>query len=185
MVAAAFDADPGFVWAMPDGAQRARGNGWLSARVVRYVARAGLVDGVGRPLEGVALWADVPGRWGFGLGGLVRAGLWGAPFALGPAALWRLTRLAAVSEPLHEAHAPRPHRYLLQLAVRPQCQGRGLGSALLKARLDEASARGLPCYLETFSERTLALYRRHGFQVVGEAQVPGGGPYAWGLLRAP
>jgi len=149
------------------------------------MARAGLVDGVGRPLEGVALWADVSRRWGFGLGGLLRVGLWRSPFVLGPAALRRLTRLQAVSEPLHDAHAPRPHRYLLQLAVRPDCQGRGAGSALLKARVEEASARGLPCYLETFSERTLALYGRHGFKVVGEGQVPGGGPHAWGLLRAP
>ena len=40
-------------------------------------------------------------------------------------------------------------------------------------------------YLETATERNLALYQRHGFAVTGEARLPSDGPKLWFLWRAP
>jgi hypothetical protein len=45
-----------------------------------------------------------------------------------------------------------------------------------------ADAEGLPCYLETETPGNVAYYRRHGFDVRSEWDVPDG-PHMWGMLR--
>ncbi|MET0423043.1 MAG: GNAT family N-acetyltransferase [Actinoplanes sp.] len=84
-----------------------------------------------------------------------------------------------------EAHHPMdPHHYLAFLAVHPDAQSRGLGSALLDrhhARLDEA---GLPAYLEANHPRNRDLYLRHGYQVRSVIELPDGPPL-WTMWRSP
>jgi len=53
--------------------------------------------------------------------------------------------------------------YLSILAVAPASQGQGLGRQLLAPTLAAADGAGVPCYLETFTPRTLAFYERLGF----------------------
>jgi GNAT superfamily N-acetyltransferase len=78
-----------------------------------------------------------------------------------------------------------PHRYLAVLGVDPPLQGRGVGSALLRAGVGSCDAAGVPAYLETSGRRNLPLYERHGFRITGEVRVPFGGPTVWLLWRAP
>lgn len=84
-----------------------------------------------------------------------------------------------------DAHHPLdPHHYLAFLAVRPDEQNRGLGSALLDrhhARLDRA---GIPAYLEANDPRNRDLYLRHGYTPRAEIRLPGGPPL-WPMWRAP
>jgi hypothetical protein len=49
------------------------------------------------------------------------------------------------------------------------------------ARVD---AEQMPASLESSSERSLALYGRHGFEVTGEVAIPGG-PRIWPRWRQP
>jgi ribosomal protein S18 acetylase RimI-like enzyme len=98
----------------------------------------------------------------------------------------RIPRLLATMRLLERHHpAAPPHHYLYLLAVLPERQGQGLGSALLRAGLRPIDRAGTPTYLETASERNLAFYRRHGFVVTGEARLPFGGPTVWFLWREP
>lgn len=55
------------------------------------------------------------------------------------------------------------------IAVDPEWQGRGVGRALLRALLDRADAFEAVTFLEvrTDNEPALALYRGHGFEIVG------------------
>nr|QQZ52074.1 GNAT family N-acetyltransferase [Phenylobacterium glaciei] len=46
----------------------------------------------------------------------------------------------------------RPHAYLWFLGVRPEAQGLGVGSRMLKAGLAKVDAAGLPAYLESSNE---------------------------------
>jgi ribosomal protein S18 acetylase RimI-like enzyme len=100
--------------------------------------------------------------------------------------LARVPRLLATMR-LLERHHPGgpPHHYLYLLAVLPERQGQGLGSALLQAGLRAIDRACGATYLETASERNLALYRRHGFVVTGEARLPFDGPRLWFLWREP
>lgn len=81
-------------------------------------------------------------------------------------------------ENVERAHPHQPHWYLEALSVRPECQGRRLGSRLVKPILERADAEGVPCYLETSDPANIAFYRRFGFEVVDPALVviPGGPP---------
>jgi len=51
--------------------------------------------------------------------------------------------------------------------------------------LARADAEGLLCYVETEKERNLPFYRRHGFEVVVEDDMPNGGPHFWTMRREP
>jgi ribosomal protein S18 acetylase RimI-like enzyme len=49
------------------------------------------------------------------------------------------------------------------------------------ARCDQ---EGLPAYLESSNPRNISLYRRHGFEVMGEIQI-GAAPIVTPMLRRP
>jgi ribosomal protein S18 acetylase RimI-like enzyme len=79
--------------------------------------------------------------------------------------------LFSVLEQMDERHPALSHWYLPWLGVRPDDQRRGLGSELLAQCLTLIDAEALPAYLETPNPRTIPLYRRHGFEVVGEVRA--------------
>jgi GNAT superfamily N-acetyltransferase len=81
-------------------------------------------------------------------------------------------------------HPHEPHWYLPLIGVEPDCQGRGLGSALIRPVLERCDAAGLPAYLEATSARSVTLYERLGFEAVGAIQV-GGCPVIVPMLRRP
>lgn len=98
----------------------------------------------------------------------------------------RLGRLAALRTAM-DAHHPmdRRHLYLWLLGVSPQVQGHGVGSRLLAAGLARADAQGLPAFLETSTEANVALYRRHGFEVIEHYLVRPDSPPTWTMWREP
>ncbi len=103
-------------------------------------------------------------------------------FPLAGRALWRAPGLAG----LLNANRPRePHYYLALLGTDPQRQGHGIGSAMLLSQLTRCDAEGFPAYLESSSRRNLALYTRHGFEVVNELRLTRHGPSTWLMWREP
>jgi GNAT superfamily N-acetyltransferase len=84
----------------------------------------------------------------------------------GAECLARLDRLLAA----FDQQLPEGCARLEFLAVTPHSQGQGLGGALLQATLQAIAAAGCGAMaLETGAERNLALYRRHGFELLGSA----------------
>ncbi len=87
---------------------------------------------------------------------------------------------------LYARHMPRePHYYLQFLGCRHDCQGRGIGTALLREGLRVCDARDMPAYLESSNRRNLPLYQRHGFVVKDTAKVSKTGPTIWFMWREP
>ena len=74
------------------------------------------------------------------------------------------------------------HWYLGVLATDPVHQRRGLAAAAVAPVLAAADRTRTPAYLETASEANMTYYRRFGFAVEREADMPDGGPRCW-LLR--
>jgi ribosomal protein S18 acetylase RimI-like enzyme len=98
----------------------------------------------------------------------------------------RFGRLMAVREDMDKHHPiDRPHAYLWFLGVAPAAQGRGIGSRLLKSATDRLDARAEAAYLETQTERNIALYVRHGFRVVSEHRSTPDAPLLWSMWRDP
>jgi ribosomal protein S18 acetylase RimI-like enzyme len=87
-----------------------------------------------------------------------------------------LETLGQVGEQMQQYHPHEPHWYLPLIGVDPARQGRGLGSALLKAALERCDEDGLPAYLESSNPKNVPLYERFGFEVLGVIQPGGFGP---------
>ncbi|ADB49713.1 GNAT family N-acetyltransferase [Conexibacter woesei] len=86
---------------------------------------------------------------------------------------------------IERRHPPAPpHWYLAVLGTDPDAQGRGIGSALLRAVLDRCDADGVGAYLESSKERNVDFYARHGFRVSEVVTLPRG-PRAWLMWREP
>lgn len=94
-------------------------------------------------------------------------------------------RFRTLDRVLRAHHPTEPHEHLALLAVEPGRQGNGAGSALLAHRhqiLDEFGARA---YLEASSERSRALYLRHGYRDLGTPMRVSDGTPLWPMLRLP
>ena len=77
-------------------------------------------------------------------------------------------------------------RIVVAAAVRPELQGRALGSALLTDVLARATP-GVPCVLTTHLRQNVAFYQRFGFEVCAEdcLQPAEVAPYTvWSMVRA-
>lgn len=85
-----------------------------------------------------------------------------------------------------EMDAYHPHDapcwFLPMISADPAWLGRGLGGALMKHALRRVDEDGLPAYLESSNPRNISLYKRHGFEVLGEIQH-GSSPIVTPMLR--
>lgn len=98
-------------------------------------------------------------------------------------------RLAAATQPwtsrfetfeaaLEGRHPAEPHQYLAILAVRPDRQRLGTGTALLRVGHEDLDRDpGTAAYLEASSPRARRLYQAHGYADHGSLiELPGGTP---------
>ena len=176
----AFSVDPHFDWFMRADAGRdaARRNFFRN-----LIGPEGLAKGrIDRPAGGGAAAVWMPFEW---LGPIpLLAELRGLPAMLRASGLSRFGRLMAIRADLDRHHPmDRPHAYLWFLGVAPAAQGRGVGSALLRAANARNDAAGLPAYLETGTTRNVALYERHGFKVISEHKARADAPNMWSMWR--
>ncbi len=80
-------------------------------------------------------------------------------------------------------HPAEPHYYLAFVAVAPNRQRQGLGTALLQETLARVDRAGAPAYLENSSPKNLALYQRLGFRVIKEVRAGEGAPPLFAMWR--
>lgn len=55
--------------------------------------------------------------------------------------------------------------YLWYIGVRPESQGKGIGSTLLTELIEYCAVKNRPLYLETSTLRNLPWYQEHGFKI--------------------
>lgn len=174
----AFADDPVWRWMFPRHPER------MAAMFGMLLRHAHLPNGVnelaeqdGRILAG-ALW-DPPGRWRISVVTQLRQ-FPGLLRVMGNRTFAVLRGLADVER----AHPVEPHWYLAILGTEPSAQGHGLGSMLLRSRLNRCDERRFPAYLESSKEDNVPYYERFGFRVTGELNLPGG-PTLWPMWRDP
>ncbi|UCH86326.1 MAG: GNAT family N-acetyltransferase [Dehalococcoidia bacterium] len=184
VLARALHDDPHWLWILPDESRRTQVLPWFMKACARYCQKHGVVHTTAGKVEGAALWIP-PGKYPPSVVGMILAGMILVPVKFGRAALGRLMSGVNYAVRLHKRDAPRRHWYLSTLGVEPPRQGQGIGSALIQPVLARADAEGLVCYVETEKERNVRFYRRHGFEVVVESDVPNGGPHMWTMRREP
>ncbi|WP_410651053.1 GNAT family N-acetyltransferase [Amycolatopsis sp. cmx-4-54] len=158
-------------------------------RRVRDLQRL-FVDRIGLPCGRVWV-ADGPE-------GVVAAAVWTTPESSGvEAAFAELARMmpalagdrASAAASAEEALAPHrpaePVWFLATVGVHPAHQGKGLGRAIVEPGLVAADAAGVPAFLETSEPANVPFYRKLGFEVTAEVELPDGGPRTWAFRREP
>jgi GNAT superfamily N-acetyltransferase len=163
---AAFEDDPiaSWFWNKPNG-RREYIRGWYELVTREHYLDHGKVfiaeeDG---EIAGCSMWSP-PGGWRFS-----------------PRVEVRTTRYAL---PRLGLRVPMASVAMRRIELRPQSQGRGLGSRLMFEMLARCDRERVPAYLESSTERSRALYERHGFQTTEVIRMPRGGPPLWLMWRA-
>ncbi len=173
----AFADDPLFTWMLPADNFEGRATVLFDSMI-----RAGLLnEHTYTTDDGVctAIWAP-PDKWAYRDDQLA---LMAEPFA--DAAGDHADRAVSVLAEMTTVHPEEPHWYLALLGTHPDWQRRGVASLVLARVLVRCDAEGLPAYLETQKESNVPFYRRHGFEVTGNLQLPQGAPMMWLMWREP
>ena len=166
-----FSADPMARWMFPDAAAYLASTPFMEAFCggAFSTATAYRTDGY----EGAALWHP-PGH------GPDEESLVGfMENAMRPELLQEALSVFGAME---EFHPEGECWYLPIIAVDPIHQGKGLGAALMKHSLAVIDEQRLPAYLESSNPRNISLYKRYGFEVMGEIQI-GTSPVITPMLR--
>jgi ribosomal protein S18 acetylase RimI-like enzyme len=177
IIAEALYDDPPNVWAFPDPARRRE----ILPRFFRLFVDDSIDSGGAFTLDdlaAVSLWfppgSDMSDDQVAAFDDAVRA-IAGDYAESGP---------LAIVKAMSEVQPTDLHWHLAFVCTRPERQGRGFGTALIRDGLERCDAAGHPAYLEATSERNRALYERLGFHVTSRIDLPDGPPM-WGMWREP
>jgi ribosomal protein S18 acetylase RimI-like enzyme len=178
-LAAAFADDPGWSHLLP-GADREQRQRVFFASELRHLVPARREVWMSEDGAAAAIWGP-PERWSVPASAVLRqapamARVFGRRLPLALRYLIRIER----SHP-----RGRAHWYLEFFGAEPASQGQGLGTSLLRPILTLCDRDKLGAYLESSTERSCALYERHGFEVVEIFEMPGGGPPIRRMWREP
>ncbi|HEV7899455.1 MAG TPA: GNAT family N-acetyltransferase [Planosporangium sp.] len=164
-------------WLIPDTDARRAAYGPYFRIFVEHALAHGRID-VTEDLSAAAVWFTV-------VAGADRDSITDYDARLAAACGPWTARFSALDAALHHAHpTDQTHHYLAFLAVRPHCQGTGLGSALLRHYHAELDVSDVPAYLEATGRRNGALYARHGYEAREPITVPDGPPL-YAMWRPP
>jgi GNAT superfamily N-acetyltransferase len=176
-MARAFHDDPAGRWVVPDAERR---RSVLPSLFVAGLRLESLRGNIVRTSDGagVAIWvppaSPPPTR-----AQLLRSGIPFTPLRLRRAERPRLQRYLRANFELRSSALPADCWLLSGVAVEPDRQRQGLGSALI----DRVTRRGVPCGLLTSLPENIPFYERRGFAVVSERADPDGTLRMWAMLR--
>jgi ribosomal protein S18 acetylase RimI-like enzyme len=182
MLARAFHGDPLYAFIIPDSDERERLLPHIFGFRIRYGILYGEVHATSMNLEGVAVWVPsekVDITWWRGL----QAGGFSLYREVGKRVVSKLNEIQDYSLSIHRRHTSFRHWHLSPIAVDPCYQGKGYARSLMSAMLTRLDQEGLPCFLETQSERNVSIYKRYGFAVVERGLIPGSSIPHWAMLR--
>ena len=178
---------PPYAYLFPNLDERSRNLPVLFEALLRFGVMYGEVYGISAKLEGVARWLPY---WEAEtteekiiqcLGGKRQrrefASIMGLEF------FKRLGTITKHMERCQKQYANFSHWYLGPIGVDPVYQGRGYASLLLKAKLAELDKENVSCYLETNTDKNIAIYQHLGFEVVEEGVFPDTNVPIWIMMR--
>jgi GNAT superfamily N-acetyltransferase len=178
VLVAAFALDPLVEALFPDPADRRRATPMLFRVILAPDVRLGRVWGAGAPLAGVAVW-HLPGERDRSWRGMAEAAAGQARLLRWAVQLARGWEVQASVERLQRAGGARERAHLYFLGVRPEAQGQGVASSLVRPVLE----RHPRAWTETQNPRNVPLYEHLGFRVFGAEEASRLGVRVWALQR--
>ena len=133
-------------------------------------------------MEGVVAWLP-PGKAPFGDWQIIRSVPLSVLFRFGRQGASRMQAYGRFIDKVHRKLVPYPHWYLQIIGVVPAYQGQGFSSQLVRPMLERIDREHMPCFVETNTEKNVAIYRRFKFEVVSEDKIPGTEVMSFAMLR--
>lgn len=149
---------------------------------LRYFYSRTLVYSDGPECNGWILWV-APGFKGVSVMNFIRYGGLKMTRSLGLGCLRRIMHYENYSASVRKKATGGREWYLYNLVVSPQSHGLHIASSLVKPMLEFCAEHEKPVYLETHSEKNIAIYRHLGLDVVSDAKLPGTELVHWGLAK--
>lgn len=191
LLADAFFNNPAHVYLYPDANTRYARLLWLmTANLgVQYdLGRSFAARDTNGKIAAMGFWHP-PGSPDASLFLLARHGFLALPLRHGFWTFWYMMKLIEIVEGRRRACLNgRPSWFLNNMVVRPDCQGNGLGSAVLGRELATVVDTSLfPASLSTQKPENVKFYSRLGFKVVNDEPVCVGGRSFpnWIMIREP
>lgn len=174
VLSAAFYDEPNFRYILTNEQKRQTALPWFFSEIVLRT----LTDEIYTTPDkaGAAVWmrpGEIP---------TFNIGLLKMPFKFGWNAFRRSMQLSQHIDLLRKSAIQRPHWYLVALGVDPVKQGQGIGSQLIQPVLAHADQADAPCYLETYVQRNVRFYQKHGF-IVADSEKITNELTLWGMVR--
>ena len=182
MLAKAFQDDPFYAYVYSNATVMEWRLPYMLEFLLRYSLHYGQSYTTSPQLEGVAVWLHSE-QMSMSFWRLLISGAFWSSLKMGSEAGRRMQRFSRYIEAKQKELVPFPHWYLHTLGVDPKFQGRGYASKLLRCMLNRIDEEGLPCYIETSTERNVSMYQHFGFKVIEELNAPGTTYKLWAMLR--
>jgi N-acetylglutamate synthase-like GNAT family acetyltransferase len=180
----AFHGDPLWQYLYPNEQKRQRALATFFKAVLTLSINSQQAYGIGSPPVGVAVW-NFPGQNKVfpsvtALARLLRLAI--SSFAI---VAYNSRNIFAQFERMQKTYASEPHYYLQTIGIRPDFQGHGLSSRLIRPFLDGADTSGVSSYTETMTPANVSLYEHFGFSCLEQYSVPNTQLNIWAFYRTP
>lgn len=147
-----------------------------------YCFRYGEVYATSPALEGITVWLP-PGYYPRTLWNLMRCVPLSVMLGMVRSGGSKMKFVGEYIDSMHMRLVPFKHWYLCILGVDPQFQGKGYAGKVLRTMLARIDEEGLPCYLETMTEKNTRLYKHFGFEIMEKSVIPKTNLINWAMLR--
>lgn len=182
MFARAFFEDPFIGVLYPNAERRLHNFAKTTTCLLHYALHYGEVHVVSPQLEGAAVWLP-PSHIAPSAVDMIRFRLVLFPFYAGFQGFRRILSYITHGENMRIQCVHGPHWYLQLVGVDPSHHGEGCAAVLLRRMFSRLDRLGMPCCLDTETERNVAIYEHFGFRIANASTVPGTDCPYWLMVR--
>jgi hypothetical protein len=150
--------------------------------LIRVGIRYGFVHTTSSNLEGIAIWFPSNRSKITTWMGLLSGGFHYF-FKLGRKAIKRQKKFYKFLYSKHKKLMSVPHWYLSLIAVNPEYQNMGFSRVLFNRMFASIEKQCTPFFLDTNNENNIPIYRRFGFDILEEFDIPGTNLVNWAMIR--
>jgi ribosomal protein S18 acetylase RimI-like enzyme len=182
IITEAFFNDPLMLYLFPKKKERIDKLSSMMELLVQIGVKYGLVHATSSNIEGIAIWfppknSKITSWMGFLCGGFRYY------FKIGRKAIKRQNKFYKLIRLKHKKLIPSPHWYLSIIGVKPEQQGNGFSRFLVDSMFRSIDKHRLPCFLDTNNEDNLPIYKRLGFNILQEFEIPDTNLVNWVMIR--
>jgi GNAT superfamily N-acetyltransferase len=182
IVSRAFFDDPLMLYLFPKPKDRKSKLRLMMELLIRIGMKCGVVHVSSLDLEGIAIWFPSNKAKITPLMGLLNGGF-SYFFKLGIKTVRKQNRIYNFIYTKHKKLLPSYHWYLSIIAINPVYQGMGFSRILLSSMFSQIDKQNISYFLDTNNKENIPIYKRFGFRILEEYQIPDTNVINWAMIR--